>query len=384
MLLHNYIYRLKCIVRDKQTIFWTLLFPILLATLFNMAFSNLSNAESFSEIKIGIVNNDEYRSNTAFIAAIEAVSSADNGQGKRDLFNVEYVSKLDADRLLEGDKIEGYIYFDNGIKLVVKKSGINQTIIKGFLDDFKQTTSTMVTIISQNPASLEDGLLDNISNRIDFLKDVAIGKAAPDTIVNYFYTIIAMACLFGGFLGLKEVTALQANLSPQGARVNMSPTHKLKMFVASMLAATTVQLAEIFVLLGYLTLVLKISFGTQFGYIALTCLVSTITGVSFGTCIASVVKKGEGIKVAILVVFTNLMSFLSGMMYDKMKYIVSTKAPILGYINPANLITDSFYSLYYYSTYTQFFTDIALLCMMSTVFTIITYLVLRRQKYASL
>lgn len=384
MFLHNYIYRLKCIVRDKQMIFWTFLFPILLATLFNMAFSNLSSAEKFSRIKIAVVNNDEYKKSTDFIKAIESVSKPDKSDGKDNLFDIKYTSQEDADKLLEDSKIDGYIYFDNGVKLVVKKSGVNQTIIKGFLDDFKQTSSTMITIINKNPVAIQNGLLDSISNREDFLKEASISKSAPDTVVNYFYTLIAMACLYGSFWGLKEVVAIQANLSPQGARVNMAPTHKLKVFMASIFAATTIQLAEIFILLAYLILILKVSFGSQLGYIALTCVIGTITGVTFGTCIASVIKKGEGVKVGILIGFTMMMSFLSGMMYDKMKYIISTNVPILGYLNPANLITDSFYSLYYYNTHSKFFVDIILLCGFTAVFSITTYFVLRRQKYASL
>lgn len=384
MFLHNYLYRLKCIVKDKQTMFWTLLFPILLATLFNMAFSNLSSAENFSEIKIGIVNNDEYKKNTDFIKAIDSVSSADKSSGKNNLFDIKYISKEEADKLLEDSKIEGYIYYENEIKLVVKESGINQTIIKSFLDDFKQTSSTITTIISKNPATVQNGLVDSIFNRADYLKAVPASKSTPDTIVIYFYSLIAMACLYGNFLGLKEVTAIQANLSPQGARVNMAPTHKLKIFLASMFAATTVQLAVIFVLLVYLAFILKINFGSQLGYIALTCIIGTITGVSFGTCIASIVKKGEGVKIGILIGLTMTMSFLSGLMYHDIKYIVNIKAPILGYLNPANLITDSLYSLYYYNNHTQFFTNIALLSVFAAGFSIITYFVLRRQKYASL
>jgi len=211
-----------------------------------------------------------------------------------------------------------------------------------------------------------------------------VSSAAPNTVVNYFYSLIAMTCLYGGFFGLKEVTALQANLSPQGARVNMAPTHKMKVFMSSVIAATTIQLVEIFILLGYLNFALKISFGSQLGYIALTCLVGTITGVTFGTCISSIVKKGEGVKVGILITLTMTMTFMAGLQYDKMKYIISEKAPILAYLNPANLITDSFYALYYYNTHTQFFIDIAILCGFSVVFSIITYLVIRRQKYASL
>lgn len=382
MFIHNYLYRLKCILRDKQTMFWTLIFPIVLATLFNMAFSNLSNAENFSEIKVGIVNDEEYKKSTEFIKAIESVSNS-NSSSEVDLFDVKYVTKEEGQQLLDDSKIEGYIYIKDGINLVVKETGINKTIIKSFLDDFKQTTSTVTRIISSDPSAVEK-VVSGISKREDFLKEAPIGNATPDTVVNYFYTLIAMACLYGSFCGLKEVTALQANLSSQGARLNMAPTHKMKVFLSSVAAATTVQLGVIFILLGYLTFGLKISFGNQFGYIALTCLVGTITGVTFGTCVASVVKKGEGIKIGILIGLSMIMSFLSGMMQDKIKYIVTQKAPIVGYLNPANLITDSFYSLYYYNTHTQFFTNIALLCLFSVVFSIITYLVIRRQKYASL
>lgn len=384
MFFHNYVYRLKCTIRDKQLVFWTLLFPILLATLFNMAFSNLSNLENFSRIKIGIVENDEYNKNTDFIKAIDSVSKTDNSSGNINLFSVKYTSKEECDNLLSNGKIEGYIYFDNAITLIVKESGINQTIIKSFLDDFKQTSSTVATIININPVAAQNGLYDSISKRTNYLKEVSASKSAPDTTVIYFYTLIAMACLYGSFWGLKEVTAIQANQSPQGARVNMAPMHKLKVFISSMLAATTIQLVEILILLGYLIMILKINFGNQLGYIALTIVVGTITGVTFGTFVASIIKKGEGIKIGILIGLTMMMSFLAGMMYDKIKYIVSTNVPILGYLNPVNLIADCFYSLYYYNNKTQFFTDIALLCCFTLIFSIATYFVLRRQKYASL
>lgn len=383
MFYHNYKYRLKCLVRDKQNVFWTLLFPILLATLFKMAFSNLTSAENFTEIKVGIVQDEEYKKNTEFIKAIESVSSSNNNTEK-DLFDVQYITKDQGEKLLEDRKIEGYIYFKDGINLVVRETGINETIIKGFIDDFKQTTSTITTIISKNPGAVEKGLFNNVAERDDYLKEVPVSKAAPDTVVNYFYSLIAMTCLYGSFCGLKEVTALQANLSSQGARVNMAPTHKMKMFIASIAAATTVQFGELIVLLGYLTLILKINFGNQLGYIALTCLVGTITGVTFGTFIAAIVKKGEGVKVGILISVSMAMTFAAGMMQDRIKYLISAKYPILANLNPASLITDCFYSLYYYNTHTKFFTDITILCGFSVVFILFTYLVLRRQKYASL
>jgi len=348
-----------------------------------MAFSNLSSAENFNEIKVGIVQDEEYNKNTDFIKAIESVSNS-NDSSEKDLFDVQYITKDQGEKLLEDRKIEGYIYFKDGINLVVKETGINETIIKGFIDDFKQTTSAITTIISKNPGAVEKGLFNTVTERENYLKEVPVSKAAPDTMVNYFYSLIAMTCLYGSFSGLKEVTALQANLSSQGARVNMAPIHKMKVFIASVAAATTFQLGELFILLGYLIFVIKISFGNQLGLIALACLVGTITGVTFGTFIAAVVKKGEGIKMGILVSASMVMTFCAGMMQDKIKYYISAKFPIIANLNPASLITDSFYSLYYYNTHTKFFTDIAILCGISVMFSIFTYLVLRRQKYASL
>lgn len=390
MIGHIYFYRLKCILRDKQTLFWTLLFPILLGLLFNMAFSNLLSSELFSEIKIAVVDNAEYRENSNFQEALSSIStdSEELNQENPDhvkLFNVTYTSKEEADNLLKDDKIKGYIHFDNGIKLIVKKSkGLSQTIIKGFLDDYKQTTSTVYRIISEDLSAIQKGLIDDVSNRVDYIEEVPVSKAPPDTIVHYFYTLLAMACLYGSFWGLKEVTSVQANLSAQAARVNLAPTHKLKVFFVSVLAAVTVQLSIIFLLLLFLVFILKVDFGNQIGYIILTCIIGTFTGVTFGTFIASIVKKGEGVKIGILVGSSMAMSFLAGMMYLNIKIIISTKVPLLGYFNPANLITDAFYSLYFYDTLTQFYINTIILCCIMAVFSLITYFVLRRQRYASI
>ncbi len=374
-MLHIYKYRLTCILRDKQNVFWTLIFPIVLAVLFNFAFSNLSVANDFIKIKVGIVDNEELRQNPTFVEVVDAVP---------DLLDATYTTKAEADKLLEEGSIKGYIYFHDGMNFIVKESGIYQTIVKGFLDDFIQTTSTITTIIQENPNAIEDGLIDSVSERTNYLEAVSASKSEPNIVVNYFYALIAMACLYGSFSGLKEVTALQGNLSNQGARINMTPMHKAKMILASMGAAITFQMAVISTLILFLVFVLKIDFGNQIGYIALTSVVSSIAGVTFGTFVSSTNRKSEGVKVGILIGTSMLMSFLSGMMYDKMKYIINSKVPILGYLNPANLITDSFYSLYYYDTHSRFFLNIGLLCGYSIVFGVITYLSLRRQRYASI
>ncbi|KHS57390.1 ABC transporter [Terrisporobacter othiniensis] len=381
MFYHNYKYRIKCIVRDRQMMFWTLLFPIVLATLFNLALRNLSSAEDFSIINIAIVKDEKYKENKEFLEVIKSVS---DNKSDDDLFHIEYTSKDKAKERLDDNAIEGYIFFDKDINVVVKKSGINQTIIKSFVDEYKQTSSTIKTILQKNPQAISSKDFSNIFERTNYIKEVAIGRDSPDISVNYFYTLIAMACLYGGFFGLKEIASIQANQSFQGARTSVAPAHKLKIATSSIAAATTVQLFNIGALIAYISLALNVSFSNQLGYIILICIVGTITGVTFGTCIGAILKKKEGIKIGVAVGSTMMMSYLAGMMNDKIKYIVSSKMPILSYINPVNLIADSFYSMYYYDTTTKLFINLSILCLLSIIFSVITYLVLRRQKYASL
>ena len=379
MFLNIFFNRLKCTVRDKELIFWTLIFPLVLATFFNLAFSGISKAEVFNAVDIAVIDNEQYQKDTDFKNFIE--------QHSKDLrfFNVKVVSEAEAHRLLDNNEIVGYVTCGNPIRLAVKNSGFEQTIIKEIFDQYSQTVSSVITIVKHHPSALQNGLAEDIGKRYEFTREVQIGtKGKPDTTVNYFYTLIAMSCFYGAFFGLKEVTDIQANLTKRAARLNVAPVHKLKALTAGLLAGVLVSFAEIILLLCYLVFVFKIDFGNQMGFILLTGIAGCGAGISFGALVGSSNKKGEGIKTAILIVSTMTASFLAGMMFDKMKYIVHKNVPILSYINPIALITDAFYSLYYYDTHTRFFVNIGLLSGFTVLFCLATYLSIRRQKYDSI
>lgn len=381
MFLHIFLTRLKCVFRDRETVFWTFLFPLILATLFGMAFSNLNKGEAFKQIAIGVVDNEQYRGDPAFQNALSAVSGDSSESG---LFHVSlYASEKAADESLKNNDIKGYIVLNADPHVVVKQSGLYQTILKEFMDDYLQVSSAFKTILYENPRAMQS-LLADVSSPRDYLKDVAPNKAEPNNVLTYFYALIAMACLYGAFWGAREVSAVQANQSAQGARVNLAPVHKLKVFGYSLCAVIAVQYASILVLIGYLNFVLKVSFGNQIGYVLLASLAGCFMGVSMGALIGAVLKKSEGLKVAAIIGITMISTFLSGLMIAEMKYMVVKAVPVFAYINPANLIADAFYSLYYYSTHTRFFINIALLFIYSFVCYMIVYFVMRRQRYASI
>ena len=85
---------------------------LILATFFHLALSNISNMESFTEIKIGIIDNEELREHKEFTEIIESVP---------DLFNVTYVSGQMLTSLEDGT-VEGYIHFEKWPEAVCEES----------------------------------------------------------------------------------------------------------------------------------------------------------------------------------------------------------------------------------------------------------------------
>ena len=77
-------------------------------------------------------------------------------------------------------------------------------------------------------------------------------------------------------------------------------------------------------------------------------------------------------------------SFLSGMMGITLKYVIDKNIPIINKINPISMITDGFYSLYYYNSLNRYYFNIISLLIVSTILIIISILSLRRQQYDSI
>ena len=162
--------------------------------------------------------------------------------------------------------------------------------------------------------------------------------------------------------------------------MNIAPVHKLKTFLY-VLRSPVIHLVEMFLLLFYD--LFKHRFWSKTGCI-LTAIIGSITGLSFGAFVSALVKKSENTKIAVMLAVSMIGSFFAGMMAPEMKYIIAQKAPILSYLNPVNLITDAFYCLYYFDTFTRYTINVILLCIFILVFCTGTYFIIRRRKYASL
>lgn len=393
MFIHNLKYSIKTLFRNKMLIFWTFAFPIILGTFFNMAFSNIENSEKLEIIDIAIVNNEEFKNNEIFKETFKSLSDEKNEDR---LFNTQYVTEQKAKELLENDEISGYLILENEVpKIIVTTSGINETILKNVTEEIIQISEIVKSlaeseikkeimagnynidyekmykeIIEKNQK--EEAKIENISN-----------KNLSYTMIEY-YTLIAMSCLYGGILGMVAINQNLANMSNNGKRISIAPTSKGKLVFSSVIASYITQIIGLSLLFLYTIFVLKVDYGTNLPLVILLGMVGSFAGLSMGLAIGTVLKTNEGIKTGILISITMLGCFLSGMMGITMKYIIDKNVPIVNKLNPASMITDGFYSLYYYDTLDRYFFNITSLLIFAFIMIGISIFSLRRQKYDSI
>lgn len=391
MFVHNLKYTIKTLFKNKILIFWTFAFPIILGIFFNMAFSNIEKDEVLKVFDIAVVNNEQFEHQSIYKEAIDELS-----KGKDKLFNVQYVKKEKADLLLDDSDVEGYIVFENNKpQVVVKENGTYQTMLKFVVNEITQN-KIMVTDLSEQAIrkQMEKGninvdtakIVSDILNKIQNLqvKMTDISSSNLSYMQIEYYTLIAMACMYGGMLGLTAINACLANMSSKGKRISVSPNRKSTVILSAAMGSYFVSLVGLAILMLFLKFALQVDFGDNPLLVLLLAAVGNLAGISLGILIASIFRVSEGAKTGITIAVTMFLSVLSGMMGVTLKYVIDKNAPIVNLINPNNLITDGFYSLYYYNTLDRYFRDVCYLLVFVAICLIISFVSLRREKYDSI
>ncbi len=385
MFFHNFLYSLKVLFRNKPLMFWSFAFPIVLGLLFNLAFKDIEKNESFSSFDIAIVNSEEYLNNPIYKEAYTSLSEGDDK-----LFDINYVSKEEADVLLEDKEIVGYLEFSESTSITVNQNGINETILKFVVDEIESNKEMINSLIQKR---LENNKYSEIELIIGEIKSkvlntsVSLKDQTKDnisyTMIEY-YTLIAMTALYGGTIAIYITNLKLANMGSIGKRTAVTAIKKSSLLLSSLLASYLIQILELALLFLFTIFVLSVDYGNNLLYIIILALIGSFAGLTLGVAIATLIRASENTKTGILIAVTMFGCFLSGMMGITMKYVVDTYVPIVNLVNPAALITDGFYNLYYYGLNDNFILDLILLLIFSAVMLLISYRGLRRQKYDSI
>lgn len=364
-----YISSMKQNIRSKEEIFWSLFFPLIMATLFVVTFGSGVSTEGMKAIPAALVSQD----NKIFESFVKGLDG--------EMLSLSEMEEDQAREALMEGEIEGIFFSGKEPELTVAASGMNESILEALLNGYLENQAMMMEIGKNNPLGL-GAAIAVISDYKEMTQSVSAGGQSMDDNLSYYFALVGMTCLFGGFMGMTAAMKLRADQSPLAARRSIAPANRLTVIVSEMLAAFTVQFICVCVLLLYLS-ILGISFGEKWLLLLPVCILGSMTGVTLGMFIGTR-QLSEGIKTGMLVIASLVMSFLAGLMVGGMKDIIEHHCPIFNRINPASLIADAFYSVSVYDNPVRYRTNLLTLAAITVLLVVVSYLTLRRERYESL
>lgn len=372
-------YRLLSFLRDKSTMFWSFFFPLVLCTLFYVTFGDLDT--SLDSINTAVVVKSETEEAKAFQSFLQMIEEDEDS-----MVSVEEMSEKKAKALLKDGKISGIYYVNSDLELLVSGSGTQESVLQVLLEMFQSNLEIIQTVAKEKPEKLP-ALMERISSsamETQYVKEASLGGKETDGMIQYFYSLIAMTCMFGCFLGFDASMMIQANIYPVGARRCVGATSKMKLILADFALICIINFADVLVLLGYMAGILKLDIGENIGKILLVSFMGCVIGVSMGMLVGSVGKWKEGTKIAIMLSVSLGSSFLSGLMASGVKGLVEEYCPVINRINPASLISDAFYYMTIYEDAARYTKDVLTMAVWAVVFLAGSFMMVRRVRYDSI
>ena len=374
-LLHLIKYDILVKIKNFNAIFWSLFFPLILGTLFYFAFGQIDEAD-FEAVPAAVVAGEN--ADTVFMDFLKSISDSEEP-----LIQLKEMSQTEAAEALNSHKISGIFVVNEAPSLTVSGNGLEESILQSLLESYENGKKTLTTVALTHPEGME-AAIEQMSEYTELVQQVSLGGKTTDGNAQFFYALIAMACLYGAFIGFGSAITLQANLTALAARRCVTPTHKLTLIVSEMLSSFLLHFFNLLVLLIYMRYILHLNFNGQFPDMLLVSMIGGMIGVAMGIFIGSIGRMGEGIKVGILLAISMSCSFLAGLMNNTMKNIVEQHVPVINRINPAALISDAFYCINVYNDTARYTRNLITLSIMCVVLIFASFCLVRRERYDSI
>lgn len=348
--LRLFIFTVKINVREFGYWFWTLIYPLLLASVFVFTTQNIMNESSIGTINVGVEENNLYSTILEDIDMIETVE----------------MTESTARNQLKDEEITAFVYSNGDI--IVESSGIQQTIVTSIVNDIHHIIESDIDF-----------------RNFDFdTSYVATEDFESESQIVMFFSLLGMVSFYSLFSVMEFLTKLQPNLSFQGARFYASPFSKLQILLANVLASIMLGLLMNFAVLIFLMIVYQ---GTLFDQLIPTLgllLLGNIAGAGIGLVLGVLPIANEGFKSTIGIITTLFLSFSGGLGGPQLRSIIIENLPLLHRYNPIGQLTDTMYQINYMGNFDNYLSTALLLVGIFIVSVVLAFFFLRRKQYDSI
>lgn len=363
-------YNFKSTIRNKSAMFWSLIFPFVLATVFKLTFGGFDNVkEGFKNIPVAI-ENDIY---------LNVFNQINAGETK--LFDIKEFD--DMNKALEENEIIGYITTVGGeAEVVIKKNTLETVLFYNIANYINHNYAAVLEIVKSPEAAVRmEEIIKDLSESGKVNIESGADLSGKSKMAIYFYGLMAMICMGASSFGVNVVenSSLKSDVK-HTRRLAVSPVKRSRMLVADFMSNTIITMVNTIILYIYIRYLLKVDFGGTGVQIIIGLILGNIMSILMGMCIALLVKGSADYKMTISAAVYVGSSALTGMMGAGVAGFVENHARIINYINPGSVLTKMFTSLYMYNNNAAYIGYLLNLLAIMAVFAVFSALLARRRR----
>lgn len=417
----------RTLLLTPSAVVWTLIFPIVLATVFNFMFEPMRSTGSVEAVKVAVVADDAWE-DSPFSQVVDTLREADEPllavhpvateQEARGLiaegsvagaYIVDAAGPADAAGAASGS---GTAAGSSDVSTVTSSAGstgapriilapagsgtgsdasydVNRAILESVVTSYLQSEALIEELATHDPVALSDPTtIENALGLSVSVREVSLTHAQPDSMVRFYYALLGMASIFAAQLAGESVWHLQPTSSAAGARRAVSGTSRMRLLIPTIGACWAVSTTFLAIAFGYICLTAHIDFSGREGLCLVGIAASSLLSCGIGALVGALPgRMGSDSRRGILTALTCLLSLFAGLYGEPTMELADTVAhvfPAATWLNPVCLIRDLFYTVYYYDTLVPFSLRLAACAGIAAVLLAVSAACMRRSAHEHL
>lgn len=437
----------RTLLLTPSAVVWTLIFPIVLATVFNFMFEPMRSTGSVEAVDVAVVADDAWE-DSPFSQVVDTLSEADEPllavhpvateqeareliaegsvagayivdavgnegnaeqSGSDELDAVDAAGPADAAGAASGS---GTAAGSSDVSTSTSSAGstgapriilapagsgtgsdasydVNRAILESVATSYLQSEALIEELATHDPVALSDPTtIENALGLSVSVREVSLTHAQPDSMVRFYYALLGMASIFAAQLAGESVWHLQPTSSAAGARRTVSSTSRMRLLIPTIGACWAISTTFLAIAFGYICLTAHIDFSGREGLCLVGIAASSLLSCGIGALVGALPgRMGSDSRRGILTALTCLLSLFAGLYGEPTMELADTIAqalPAATWLNPVCLIRDLFYTVYYYDTLVPFSLRLAACAGIAAVLLAVSAACMRRSAHEHL
>lgn len=391
-------YHIRAMLRNNGILIWVVAFPIILATLFMVVFDGMMSNQQAGTIAIGVLADGNYQAPAAEPLRAMLGALAEEGPGEEAFLALtSYADADEANDALIAREVEVLVTVDadGAPQMSVPPNSLNSTheaMVQAVLDRYLQSEAAVSELARNDPAALASpeavaALTADLMGDEAQTAEVSVLRVDPSEMARFYYALLGFSTAMGANVASVLTERLKANLSPVGARCQVSSMQPARQLGAVLIASWVIVFCCLMAAFCYIRFVANVSFAGREALAPVACAACALVSCALGMALWALPWLSANVKDAVLTVGVLVLALPAGLYGEPALGLsdwLTQHMPWLQAMNPSVQAANAFYALTYYDSLVPFFQTLGTILAIAAVLFAVAALCMRRQRYASL